>query len=69
MDEKMCDKCGENEAEFEVAANVKGSRVVNVINLCENCMIELINIVTNTQDGVTMDREANNGNIMEVNGT
>lgn len=22
MDEKMCDKCGENEAEFEVAANV-----------------------------------------------
>lgn len=61
MDEKMCDKCGKNEAEFEVAANVEGSRVVNVINLCENCMIELINIVTNTQDGVTMKKEANDG--------
>lgn len=61
MNEKMCERCCKNEAAFEVAANVEGSRVVNVINLCENCMIELINIVTNTQDGVTMDKEANDG--------
>ena len=45
---QMCDKCGENEAEFEVAANVVGSKVINTINLCENCMIKLINIVANT---------------------
>ena len=49
MNKEMCDKCGENEAEFEVAANVEGSRVINTINLCENCMIEIINIVANTQ--------------------
>jgi protein-arginine kinase activator protein McsA len=49
MDKERCDKCGKNEAEFEVSANVEGSRV---LNLCENCMMELINkLVANTQEG------------------
>ena len=49
MDKEMCDKCGKNEAEFEISANVEGSRV---LNLCENCMIELIDkLVANTQEG------------------
>ena len=49
---EMCDKCGKNEAECEASVtNVEGSRELTVLNLCENCMIELINKLTeNTQE-------------------
>ena len=52
----MCDKCGENEAEFEISANVEGLEVSRVLNLCENCMMELINkLVANTQEEANDD--------------
>lgn len=52
MDKEMCDKCGKNEAEFEISANVEGLEGSSVLNLCENCMMELINkLVANTQEG------------------
>lgn len=56
---EMCDKCGKNEAEFETSVTVEGSGALKVLNLCENCMMELINkLVANTQEE---NEDANHG--------
>lgn len=51
MDKEMCDKCGKNEAEFELSVNAEDLDVSRVLKLCENCTMELINkLVANTQE-------------------
>lgn len=53
MNEQVCDKCGKNEAEFEISVDMEGSRV---FNLCENCTTELINkLIANTQQEANDD--------------
>lgn len=53
---EMCDKCGKNEAEYETSVTMEGSGVLKVLNLCENCMMELINkLVANTQEANDAD--------------